>query len=76
VPTLDLSNKTKYNQSVTAAQAYQQQAKDYDACLLKEANVDVALINDSFKAEHQRVRDNFEKLRTESEAASAKFNTK
>jgi hypothetical protein len=75
-PDLDLSSKSKYNTSIAAAQLYQQQAKDYDACMLKEANGDVAMINDAFKSEHQRIRDNFDKLQTESQAAAAKFNTK
>lgn len=49
-PKLDLKDQTEYNKSVDAVTAYEEKAKDWDTCMMKEANAAMARVSDEAKA--------------------------
>lgn len=49
-PAVDLSDRTSYNKSVEAVKEYQEQAKTWDACVMKEANAAMASVNSEARA--------------------------
>lgn len=72
VPVIDQSSVDAYNKSVKAINDWQQKANAYNGCLIKEANVDNALIANSANDEQVRLRAAIEKIQAETAAAKAK----
>lgn len=49
-PVVDLSDLAKYNKSVDEVKAYEERAKNWDACVMKEANAAMVAANNDAKA--------------------------
>lgn len=75
-PTVDQTNVEAFNQSVAKINAWQQQAKVYYACLVKEANADNAVIADTANAAQAEYRATTERIGREAGAAKKKLESK
>ena len=49
-PVVDLSDPAKYNKSVDEVKAYEEQAKAWNTCVMREANAAMAAANNDAKA--------------------------
>ncbi|WP_020563977.1 hypothetical protein [Methylosarcina fibrata] len=76
VPTIDQTNVEAFNQSVADINVWQQQAKAYYECLVKEANVDNAVIADTANAAQADYRAAVERIGREADAAKKKLESK
>lgn len=65
VPAVDTSNAYTYSSSVHNVVSWQESAKAFNECMVKEANADNALIIKSAKEEQQRSRAILEKINAE-----------
>jgi len=72
-PVLDQSNIEAFNKSVAKVNAWQQQAKTYYECLVKEANTDNAIIANSANAAQAEYRATVEKIGKDAEAGKKKL---
>jgi hypothetical protein len=68
-PTIDQTHVEAFNQSVAKINAWQQQAKAYYECLVKEANTDAAIIADTANAAQADYRATVERIGREADAA-------
>jgi hypothetical protein len=76
VPTIDQTNVETFNQSVAQINDWQQQAKAYYECLVKEANADNAVIADTANAAQADYRAAVERIGKEADAAKKKLESK
>jgi len=72
-PVIEPSNVEAFNKSVAKVNAWQQQAKTYYECLVKEANTDNAIIADSANAAQAEHRATVEKIGKDAEAGKKKL---
>ena len=56
-PTLDLSDQVKYNKSVDEVNAYEEKAKTWNACMMKEANAAMVSVSNDAKARMAAISD-------------------
>lgn len=75
-PAIDQTNIEAFNQSVAKINAWQQQAKAYYECLVKEANTDNAVIADTANAAQAEYRATVESIGKEADAAKKKLEGK
>jgi hypothetical protein len=75
-PTIDAQDVDAYNKSVAAINEWQQQARTYYDCLIKEANADNAAIADTANREQGGYREVVEKVGAAAEAAKKKLDSK
>ena len=73
VSVIEKSSVDAFNNSVKVINEWQQKANAYNGCLIKEANVDNALIANTANEEQARFRAAIEKIKAETEAAKAKL---
>jgi len=73
LPTIVDSNVEAFNKSVAAINTWQQQAKVYFECLVKEANTDNAIIADSANKEQAAYRKSVEAIGVAADAAKKKL---
>ena len=76
IPVIEQSSVDAYNKSVKAINEWQQKANTYNACLINEANADNALIAKTANEEQSRLRAAIEKIKTDTDAAKAKLDSK
>lgn len=76
VPVIDQSSIDAYNRSVKAINEWQQKANSYNTCLINEANADNALIAKTANEEQSRLRTTIEKIKTDTDAAKTKLDSK
>jgi hypothetical protein len=76
VPAIDQTSVEAFNQSVAKINAWQQQAKVYYECLVKEANADNAVIADTANAAQAEYRAAVESIGKQAEAAKKKLEKK
>lgn len=74
-PVIDDSDVEAYNKSVAAINEWQQSARRYYECLIKEANVDNALIADTANREQALYRQAVESLGAKAEATKKRLDT-
>lgn len=72
-PHIDAKDVDAYNKSVAAINGWQQQARTYYECLIKEANADNATIADTANREQAAYRAAVEKIGLAVEAAKKKL---
>lgn len=75
-PFIDDGSVDGFNKSVLAINAWQEQAKVYFECLVKEANEDNKAIANSANAEQSAYRESVEAVRAAAEAAKNKLEGK
>jgi hypothetical protein len=75
-PMIDQTNVEAFNQSVAKINAWQQQAKVYYECLVKEANADNAAIADAANAAQAEYRTAVEEIGREAGTAKKKLESK
>lgn len=75
-PVIEQSSVDAYNQSIKAINEWQQIAGTYNTCLINEANADNALIAKTANEEQARFRAAIQKIKTETDAAKAKLDSK
>ncbi|QWF71674.1 hypothetical protein KEF85_04140 [Methylomonas paludis] len=75
-PSIDGHDVSSYNQSVKALNEWQQQARIYYECLVKEANTDNAIIAESANRQQNEYRQNFENITSTIDAAKQKLEKK
>lgn len=75
-PQIDSKDVETYNKSVAAINDWQQQARIYFECLIKEANADNAAIADAANREQTGYRESVEKVAAAAEAAKKKLDAK
>jgi hypothetical protein len=75
-PVINQTNVEAFNQSVAKINTWQQQAKTYYECLIKEANTDNALIADTANAAQAEYRATVERIGGEADAAKKKLESK
>jgi hypothetical protein len=75
-PMIDQTNVEAFNQSGAKINDWQQQAKVYYACLVKEANADNAVIADTANAAQAEYRATAERISREAGAAKKKLESK
>ncbi|EIC30429.1 MULTISPECIES: hypothetical protein [Methylomicrobium] len=76
VPAINQTNVEAFNQSVAKINAWQQQAKVYYECLVKEANADNSVIADTANAAQAEYRSTVESIGQQAEAAKKKLEKK
>lgn len=72
-PSIDSSDADAYNKSVANINSWQQKARDYFECLVKEANTDNAIIADSANQAQAKYREAVEKISADANAAKKKL---
>ncbi|MCK9609233.1 MAG: hypothetical protein M0R33_22585 [Methylomonas sp.] len=72
-PQVDASDVDSFNKSVAAINDWQQQAKLYFECLIKEANTDNNTIAESANREQAAYRQSVEAIAAEADAAKKKL---
>ena len=75
-PTIDDSSVEAFNKSVAAINNWQQQAKTYFECLIKEANADNSVIADTANREQSDYRQSVEKISNAANDAKKKLEKK
>lgn len=75
-PEIDHANIEVFNKSVAKINAWQQQAKVYYECLVKEANADNAVIADTANAAQSEYRAEVERISKEADAAKKQLESK
>ena len=75
-PAIEQSSVDAYNQSIKGINEWQQKANTYNTCLINEANADNALIAKTANEEQARFRAEVQKIKTETDAAKAKLDSK
>lgn len=75
-PAIDAKDVDAYNKSVAAINDWQQQARTYFECLIKEANADNAAIADTANREQAGYREAVEKVGAAADAAKKKLDSK
>lgn len=75
-PSIDDKDADTYNKSVVAINDWQQQAKTYFECLIKEANADNGVIADTANREQAAYRETVEKISAAATAAKKKLDSK
>lgn len=75
-PVIEQSTVDAYNKSIKAINEWQQKANAYNTCLINEANVDNAIIAKIANEKQSRMRAAIEKIRTDTEAAKVKLESK
>jgi hypothetical protein len=76
VPVVEQGSVDAYNKSVKAINEWQQKANTYNTCLINEANADNALIANTANEAQSRLRAAIEKIKTDTDAAKAKLDSK
>ncbi len=76
IPVIEQASVDAYNQSVKAINDWQQKANSYNGCLIKEANVDNALIANVANEEQARLKATIEKIQSEAATVKAKLDKK
>ncbi|EIC31524.1 MULTISPECIES: hypothetical protein [Methylomicrobium] len=76
VPAIDQTNVEAFNRSVAKINTWQQQAKAYYECLVKEANTDNAVIADTANAAQAEYRATVESIGRQADAAKKKLESK
>jgi hypothetical protein len=66
-PVIDTTSLDNYNASVTAVNEWQKTVKDFDTCLVKEANTDAALVSDTAKSEQATLKQIAEEIKNKLE---------
>lgn len=74
-PKIDARDVDTFNKSVAAINDWQQQAKVYFECLIKEANADNNTIAESANREQADYRQTVETMAAEADAAKKKLDT-
>lgn len=73
LPAIEDSNVEAFNKSVAAINTWQQQAKVYFECLVKEANTDNAIIADTANKEQAEYRKSVEAIGVAADVAKKKL---
>ncbi len=76
VPSVDDKDVDAYNKSVAAINDWQQKARTYYECLIKEANADNNVIADTANREQAAYRETVQKIGAAVEAAKKKLDSK
>ena len=76
VPLVDDKDVDAYNKSVAAINDWQQKARTYYECLIKEANADNNVIADTANHEQAAYREAVQKIGTAVDAAKKKLDSK
>ncbi len=72
-PNVNSNSVDTLNQSIAAVNTWQKQLQTYDECMIKEANVDVAVISSVANAQQVRYREASTKINTELATGRDKF---
>ncbi|MDD1620495.1 MAG: hypothetical protein LUQ11_03355 [Methylococcaceae bacterium] len=75
-PVIDDKDVDAYNKSVAAINDWQQKARTYYECLIKEANADNSAIADTANREQAGYRESVEKVGAAVDAAKKKLDSK
>lgn len=75
-PAVVTTNIEAYNLSIKAINDWQTAAGTYNACLIKDANADVAVITKAANEAQARLQAAIEKIKVETAAAAAKLGGK
>lgn len=72
-PVVDDSDIDSFNKSVAGINAWQQKAREYFECLIKEANTDNGIIADTANQAQAKYRQSIEKIGAQADAAKKKL---
>ena len=75
-PVIEQGSVEAYNKSVMAINEWQQKVNSYNTSLINEADTDNALVANTANGEQSRLRVAIEKIKTDTDAAKAKSDSK
>jgi rhamnogalacturonyl hydrolase YesR len=76
IPVIEQDSVDAYNQSIKTINEWQKKASAYNTCVINEANADNALIAKTATKEQNKFRAAVEKIKTSTDAAKAKLDSK